>query len=101
MRISDWSSDVCSSDLVIIADRIIAGDIAGLASEAPRMDHAGLAGRRRPPGRPCCRRVRSQCGAIISRGVAGRSGEPSVGVTGAAETSPFLLSRDFPDAPAG
>src|SRR3546814_12428856 len=51
---------------VIIADRIIAGDIAGLASSAPRMDPAALAGRRPPTARPCRLRVRPPCGAIIS-----------------------------------
>src|SRR3546814_9378272 len=38
---------------IIVADRIVAGDVTRLSSEAARMDHAGLAGLRRPPGRPC------------------------------------------------
>src|SRR3546814_2622754 len=51
MRISDWSSDVCSSDLVIVH----VGGLEGVTALEGRNDRAGdpgparVAGRRRPP----------------------------------------------------
>src|SRR3546814_1938610 len=39
MRISDWSSDVCSSDLSLIADAALAGDVgAGYVTISGRFD---------------------------------------------------------------
>src|SRR3546814_4792675 len=48
MRISDWSSDVCSSDLPAI-DRAAVDEFAGLArTRLPADHHADLAARDRP-----------------------------------------------------
>src|SRR3546814_6374902 len=46
MRISDWSSDVCSSDLVFGADNIRAGSLGflGLVATRKHADADGLAG---------------------------------------------------------
>src|SRR3546814_11691442 len=40
MRISDWSSDVCSSDLSTGGDRIIEADSSGNENAIPRQDTA-------------------------------------------------------------
>lgn len=40
---------------VVVADRIVAADIGGLALEADGIDHAGVAEFRSPSWRPCCR----------------------------------------------
>src|SRR3546814_2886920 len=54
MRISDWSSDVCSSDLKRVdAAALAAGwrDFAGrVAAQFPRLDAMGIAYRVAPPG---------------------------------------------------
>src|SRR3546814_255577 len=45
MRISDWSSDVCSSDLILVEDFVKAGGgFRTLAVDAPRSERASLAG---------------------------------------------------------
>src|SRR3546814_3234696 len=47
MRISDWSSDVCSSDLLFDADRRGGGDL-GRHRRKRRLDTAPRQGRRNP-----------------------------------------------------
>src|SRR3546814_7056902 len=73
MRISDWSSDVCSSDLQIVDDD---GETAALYADqpTPRVDHGlcvgdavEIAGRRL--GRPVAgRRITGQDGSVRPRG---------------------------------
>src|SRR3546814_5013461 len=60
MRISDWSSDVCSSDLRIsewradIGDAVRAGDLLAVISE-PEVDQAVLEAQAMQIGRASCR----------------------------------------------
>src|SRR3546814_18158779 len=63
MRISDWSSDVCSSDLAVVALRIEFGVVAGIAvgsdeqiADLRRTVAAGHA----PVQRPCRGRLPAQ-----------------------------------------
>src|SRR3546814_13235819 len=46
MRISDWSSDVCSSDLFPVQENLLGGDDAGVAEQeksGAETDHPGIA----------------------------------------------------------
>src|SRR3546814_18793400 len=42
MRISDWSSDVCSSDLALVAARELAAQIAAFPQRCMRADRASV-----------------------------------------------------------
>src|SRR3546814_15120968 len=68
MRISDWSSDVCSSDLTRAVDRLLVGEIAGVA--ARRIKPADIVvqqiGQRRVPDH------RAGCGDPCAVGFAGQ-----------------------------
>ena len=78
---------------IIVADGVIAGDISGRAPEAARMDHAGFAGLRRPPGRPCWRSECVHGVAMISRRAIGASGScPPIPPAGSIGAFPSPLS---------
>src|SRR3546814_9923863 len=38
MRISDWSSDVCSSDLLLDGERVDVGDVAAVLRQLPQQN---------------------------------------------------------------
>src|SRR3546814_16613899 len=45
MRISDWSSDVCSSDLIVGVHTVrTRGDVDRIAGELPAVEHAVVVG---------------------------------------------------------
>src|SRR3546814_6648124 len=85
MRISDWSADVFSSDLVVIAvvvlevdvaalllaDRVFAGRLAATGAVVVADEHAGVVGQRveQPPDRPV-QQVRAAAGEIAACGAA-------------------------------
>src|SRR3546814_6860457 len=81
MRISDWSSDVCSSDLVDVvddeADRLErAGHVGGLALDARPVEHVDAHGLRRDgAGRQAAEDVEDRLGLgherALDRGAAG------------------------------
>src|SRR3546814_15816645 len=48
MRISDWSSDVCSSDLGMAGSLLMTAPTAGFGGPIPSVDRRGTAS-------PCCR----------------------------------------------
>src|SRR3546814_9946055 len=51
MRISDWSSDVCSSDLGGVADELRLGRVEFISELNPRLDAGGKRSHRRPAKR--------------------------------------------------
>src|SRR3546814_16759260 len=59
MRISDWSSDVCSSDLQVLMLNAVQRDLVGADRLLERPDR----GTRRPPGVP-------RAGRLLLRGAA-------------------------------
>src|SRR3546814_10838182 len=79
MRISDWSSDVCSSDLALADDSPVCGDrrggrVAGRTAYLPaarpllRAGHAGLSA-----GAAVCLRVAGLPGSHVPHGEIGRA----------------------------
>src|SRR3546814_4255965 len=79
MRISDWSSDVCSSDLILAA--------AGGIGAALRVDL--LFAKRRD------RLLRNQCGRIaLNRLTAGQIGEIGKGLTGIGHLRTHLVRSE-------
>src|SRR3546814_4960776 len=74
MRISDWSSDVCSSDLLLAGQP--AGTVARAAGADPGAGAAGRAGHRQADDRAAAHRRRRAVGAGGRR----RPGLPALGL---------------------
>src|SRR3546814_17958174 len=67
MRISDWSSDVCSSDLEGLLPRRTEGAAAGGEEAAGGRQQGSQPARPRPHGCTCCRLGTSHTRAVVSR----------------------------------
>src|SRR3546814_9579032 len=77
MRINDWSSDVCSSDLIDVQDGVIRHDIIGAAALDPRrIAGKAAAARRLQPQREVRRRQQRVAAVLrIAPGMRAPSGD--------------------------